>query len=154
MIAQVRIDPDLSTIQIVLGRLSGVNSEESLRSAFAFWTSISHFSSDYTIVRDGYYGLEHSKGCTMADEERGFIFGILDEECSDLPSIPQVDILLRIIREHPGRTRMELWNSLPFPKGMNYSAFSNILCALLKRNLIVADGEGHYSWIGNPEPST
>jgi hypothetical protein len=31
---------------------------------------------------------------------------------------------------------------------MNYSAFSNILCALVKRNMVTADADGRYSWIG------
>jgi hypothetical protein len=78
----------------------------------------------------------------MTAEEHEFLFGIHDEECTDLPSGPQTDRILRVIRDHPGSTRMEVWNLLPVPRGMNYSAFSNILCALEKRSMIVFDKEG------------
>jgi hypothetical protein len=84
----------------------------------------------------------------MTAEEQGFIFGVYDEECWDLPSGPQIDKLFQIIRDNPGRTKMELWNLLTVPKGMNYSGFSNILCALVKRNMVAADTDGRYSWIG------
>jgi hypothetical protein len=82
----------------------------------------------------------------MPVEDQGFIFGVYDEECTDLPSGSQVDALIRIIKDHPGRTKMELWNELPVPKGMNYSAFSNILCALAKRDMVTVDREAHVSW--------
>jgi hypothetical protein len=84
----------------------------------------------------------------MTAEEQEFIFGVYDEECLDLPSGPQIDKLFQIIRDHPGRTKMELWNLLAVPKWMNYSAFSNILCALVKKNMVTADADGRYSWIG------
>jgi hypothetical protein len=78
----------------------------------------------------------------MTTEEHEFLFGVYDEECTDIPSGPHADRILRVIRDHPGSTRMEVWNLLPFPRGMNYSAFSNTLCALEKKNRIVFDTRG------------
>jgi hypothetical protein len=84
----------------------------------------------------------------MTAEEHEFIFEVYGESCSDIPSGPQVDRIFQVIRDHPGRTKMELWNLLPLPQGMNYSAFSNILCALVKKNMVAEDADGRYTWIG------
>jgi hypothetical protein len=58
------------------------------------------------------------------------------------------DRLITMVKLHPGSTRMELWNLLPVPKGMNYSALANILCVLVKRNLVAVAADDRYTWIG------
>jgi hypothetical protein len=84
----------------------------------------------------------------MSAEEQEFLFGVYGKECEDLPEGPQLEKVIRAIKDNPGATRMGIWNALPAPKGMNYSAFSNILCALEKRNMILIDGEGRISMAG------
>jgi hypothetical protein len=84
----------------------------------------------------------------MTEEAHEYIFEVYGEQCEEVPSGPQVDLLITTVRNHPGSTRMELWNLLPIPKGMNYSAFANILCALVKRNMIAIDADERYTWIG------
>jgi hypothetical protein len=83
----------------------------------------------------------------MSAQEQEFLFGVYGEGCDDLPSGPQLDTVIRAIREHPASTKIEVWKALPIPKGMNYSAFSNILCALEKKNMIAVDKEDHVTWI-------
>jgi hypothetical protein len=84
----------------------------------------------------------------MTEEAERYIFEVYGEQCEAVPSGPQVDRLVTALKDHPGTTRMELWNLLPVPKGMNYSAFANILCALVKSNLVAIDADDRYTWIG------
>jgi hypothetical protein len=87
----------------------------------------------------------------MSPEEQEFLFGVYGTRCDDLPEGPQLDKVIRVIKDHPSATKMELWNVIPLPKGMNYSAFSNILCALEKKKMISIDSEDHVSWVaGSP----
>lgn len=86
----------------------------------------------------------------MPEEAREYIFEVYGEACDELPSGPMVDRLIATIRDHPGSSRMELWRFLPVPRDMNYSAFVNILCAMVKQNLIAVDADDRYRWIGAP----
>jgi hypothetical protein len=89
----------------------------------------------------------------MAEEAEEYIYEVYGEECEKIPSGPQVDRLITTIKLHPGSTRMELWNLLPLPRGMNYSAFANILCTLVKQVQVAIDAEDRYTWIGvEPAP--
>jgi len=84
----------------------------------------------------------------MAAEGQDFIFGIYDEESQDLPSGPLADRVIQTIKLHPGSTKTEIWNLLPVPKYLNYPALANILSALTKKNMVVIDADGRYTWIG------
>lgn len=84
----------------------------------------------------------------MAEEAERYIFEVYGEQCETVPSGPQVDRLVTTLKDHPATTKMELWNLLPVPRGMNYSAFANVLCALEKQNMVVVDENDRYTWIG------
>lgn len=74
----------------------------------------------------------------------------MNEECGSPPLMEQFEKVINTVREHSGYTKLELWGSLPYPQGMNYTMFSTILCSLIKENKIARDEEGHYCWIYNP----